>query len=80
MVLELIISDYILRKDIAIPDDLNSEILILAAVYGLTDIGNGCKIMLKLKPLYFRKSSNTFYKGGTDIKCSILSQDVVVTS
>lgn len=53
MVFELIISDYILRKDVAIPYDLNSEILILAAVYGLTDIGNGCKIMLKLKPLYF---------------------------
>jgi hypothetical protein len=34
-------------------EDLDCGILSLAAVYGLTDIGNGCKIFLKLKPLNF---------------------------
>ncbi|WHY18566.1 hypothetical protein QNH28_24365 [Paenibacillus sp. G2S3] len=50
---DISLSDYILRKDFVIPDDLGLEILSLAAVYGLTDIGNGCKIMLKLKALNF---------------------------
>lgn len=53
VVLELMISHYILRKNFAIPDDFDCGILNLTTFYGLTDIGNGCKIILKLKPLNF---------------------------